>query len=317
MHPRYRRLLIPGLLVVLVAVVVVSALVNGARGRTGAPPVHGSQALDAGRGNSVQRLGVITDSRIPESSGLALSTRDPRLAYTVNDSGNTPAVFTVDIATGEVVGTTVLTGYRIDDLEALAVDGDDLWVADIGDNDSERTDASLYQLAQPARGELEVQPVRYPLRYAAGPTDAEALLVDPASGQLSIVGKGLLGGEVYRLPSDLVADHVNIARALPGVTVPLLVTDGAYFPDGSRVVLRNYLRAYAYDPSTWQRTWSTALPRQRQGESLAVEPDAKSILIGTEGLPSPILRVGLGDEAGSRQRQRLFPVGGIIDAAAD
>ncbi|MGI8536820.1 MAG: hypothetical protein ACR2K2_10045, partial [Mycobacteriales bacterium] len=76
-------------------------------------------------------------------------------------------------------------------------------------------------------------------------------------------------------------------------------------------------RAYAYDPRNWKRTWSAALPRQRQGESLAVEPDARSILIGTEGLPSPILRVGLGDEAGSRQRPQLFPAGGIIDAAAD
>ncbi|MGI8953124.1 MAG: hypothetical protein ACR2FL_00870 [Nocardioidaceae bacterium] len=197
MNPRYRRLLIPGLLLLLVTVVVVSALLPAAR----AVPHPSTPAVKshvvAGPADEDDKVSVIRDKRIPESSALVVSTRDPELGYTVNDSGNDPSVFTLELSSGNVVGTTRLTGHTIKDTEALAIDSaDELLVADIGDNDSERNDIAIYALAQPGRGDGQVRPTRYPLRYSGGPTDAEALLADPTGTDVFVVSKGLFGGEL-------------------------------------------------------------------------------------------------------------------------
>ncbi|UPK74440.1 hypothetical protein MU582_18685 [Nocardioidaceae bacterium SCSIO 66511] len=241
-----------------------------------------------------ERVTTITDERIAESSGLAISVDDPSLLYTINDSDNTAAVYAIDRGSGEVVGVTTLSGYDLADTEALGMGSDGtLWVADIGDNSGVRTDIALYALPEPGRGDSTVTPERYPLRYRGGAQDAEAVLVAPKSRRILIVSKGLVSGQVYRAPRRLRTGRPNVLRPVRGVRAPGIVTDGEFTPNGERVVLRTYGNAVAYDAKTWKETWSTGLPAQRQGESLAVEPDGKSFLIGTEGLPSPILRVDL------------------------
>ena len=56
--------------------------------------------------------------------------------------------------------------------------------------------------------------------------------------------KGVVGGEVLVAPGSSTPTAVNrlgrVGGALP------LVTDGAFFPDGRHVVLRNYGRAIVY-----------------------------------------------------------------------
>ncbi|MEO6605291.1 MAG: hypothetical protein ABIN55_06730, partial [Aeromicrobium sp.] len=66
MNPRYRRLLIPGLLLLLLVVVIVSSLNRRADGAEAA-----------------QVVTRLTDPRITESSGLALSRAYDGIAYTI------------------------------------------------------------------------------------------------------------------------------------------------------------------------------------------------------------------------------------------
>ncbi|MGH3358843.1 MAG: hypothetical protein ACRDO7_08565 [Nocardioidaceae bacterium] len=241
-----------------------------------------------------ERVVTITDDRIAESSGLAVSPDNPRLLYTLNDSDNAPSVYAIDRRSGDVVGVTTLTGHTLADTEAIAVGTDGtMWVADIGDNSASRDDVALYTLPEPGRGDATVTPDRYPLTYPSGPQDAETILVGPDSRPVMVVAKGLVGGRVYRLPGEPRTDRPNRLRPVRGAEVPGLVTDGSFTPDGSRVVLRTYDNAVAYDAETWKETWATSLPRQQQGESLSVEADGRSLLIGSEGTPSPVLRVGL------------------------
>lgn len=303
MNPRYRRALIPGLLVMLVVVVVVAALTRDASGQ--------------GRDTEHERVGVIGDQRIPESSALVVSTRNPRLAYTINDSGNTDAVYVVEIATGKVVGVTELSGVDLRDTEALAIDGKGrLWVADIGDNNGVRDDLALYRVAQPRRGDRTVTPDRFAIAYPDGTReDAEALLADPTGSAMYVVTKGFTSGRVYRLPARLSRAGTNAMRAVPDGDAPLLVTDGGFLRDGSAVVLRTYTGIFVYDPRTWKHTWSGRLPAQRQGESVGVEPGGRSVLVGTEGLPSPIERVRIGDRAPATPKP-LPRAGGIVNAAS-
>jgi hypothetical protein len=233
----------------------------------------------------------ITDERIAESSALVQSTLDRDLAYTINDSGNATVVYVLELATGEVVGTATLD-VDAEDTEAMAIGGDDrLYVADIGDNDAERESVALYAIDQPARGDTTVTPDAYEVRYEDGPADAETLLVDPGTGGMSIVTKDLLAGEVLRLPTSLRTDRTNVARPLPDVAVPGMVTDGAFLPDGSGVLLRTYIDVIVYDQPGWRELEPIETPPQPQSESLAAWDERRSVLVGTEKLPSTIIEV--------------------------
>lgn len=277
MNPRHRRLLIPGLLIALLVVVLVSSLARRADGAEAGPDV-------------VSRM---SDPRITESSGLAVSVKHDDLAYTINDSGNAPIVFAVKISTGAVVGTTTITGGELIDTEAIAIDGDgELWVADTGDNEENRTDIALYALPEPGPGDHSVAAKRYPLAYPSGPADVEALLINPRTGAKGVVTKGLFAGELLALPSKLSTQKPNQAKLISN-EMPAMVTDGAMSANGRFALLRSYSDVHLYDAKTWKSIRSHETPPQPQGESIAIERSQKSFLIGSEGANSALIRIPL------------------------
>lgn len=293
MNPRRRRLLIPGLLVLLLVVVAVVSLARGAEAVGVALPAQQRH---------LEELGVLDDPRVTESSGLALSQDDPDLAYTVNDSGNADAVYAVELSTGDVVGVTTVVGTPWVDTEALALHDGTLWVADVGDNAGVRDEIALYSLPEPGRGDARVTAQRHPLRHADGPVDVESLAIDPVSGRMVLVTKQLLEGTLLGLAPDPPVDEVTVLDELDGSALSL-ATDAAWSPDGRHVVVRNYGEAQVLDADDRSVVATFELPDQPQGETLAVAPDGRSIVIGTEGRPSPLLRVAL-DQSASASMQR-------------
>jgi hypothetical protein len=83
---------------------------------------------------------------------------------------------------------------------------------------------------------------------------------------------------------------VNLLRRVG--RVPPLVTDGAFSPDGRLLVLRDYLAAHLYGASGG-RLATVTLPLQPQGESVAFSADGRSLLAGSEGAGSEVVRVPL------------------------
>ena len=277
MNPRHRRLLIPGLLIALLVVVLLSSLARRADGAEAGPDV-------------VSRM---SDPRITESSGLAVSVKHDDLAYTINDSGNAPIVFAVKISTGAVVGTTTITGSTPVDTEAIAIDGDgELWVADTGDNEANRTDVALYALPEPGPGDHSVAAKRYPLTYPSGPADVETLLINPRTGAKGVVTKGLFAGELLALPKKLSTQKPNKAKST-GHDMPAMVTDGVMSANGRFALVRTYSDVHLYDAKTWKSIRSHRTPPQPQGESIAIERTQKSYLIGSEGANSALIRIPL------------------------
>lgn len=227
------------------------------------------------------------DPAIVESSGLAVA---GDLVVTVNDSGDEARAFVVDPGTGRTVGTTRWEGGA-EDVEALAPGGDGtVWVGDIGDNGRDRESVSVVRVPVGAL-EQDVTGERFTLRYPDGPADAEALLVHPRTGRLVVVTKDLLGGTVLESP-DPEAGAPQTMRAR-GQVMPV-VTDGAFLPDGDHLVLRDYARAVVHTWPGLEVVAEVALPPQRQGETLAVTDDA-TLLVGSEGLRSPVHEVALPD----------------------
>jgi hypothetical protein len=261
----------------LLAVVLALLLVGGTTG-----PADADEARH-------RRVLSFTDPAITESSGLV---DGGSVLYTMNDSGHGPQIYTVDKHDGETVTTTTYTSDQVHDVEAIAPGrAGDVWVGDIGDNNANRHTVSIYRI--PARsGRLpgRVEATRYDLAYPDGPRNAETLLVQPRTGRIYIVSKALFGGNVYRAPAHLHAGRINRLTAV--AQVPGLVTDGAFLPDGRHVLLRTYISASVYTFPGFRPVGTVTLPRQPQGEGIAVGATGK-IYISSEGAHSEVDRVFL------------------------
>jgi hypothetical protein len=237
----------------------------------------------------------LQDPRIQESSGMALSRRHPEVLWTHNDSGHRAELYAAG-PDGRTLATLTLAGVAARDWEGMAAGRDErgrpaLFVGDIGDNNGVWPEVAVYRVEEPARlRDATVPAVRYRLRYADGPHDAEALLVDPRGNRLYVATKGLNGGGLYRAPARLAADRVNVLQRV--ARVPPVVTDGAFAPGGRGFVLRDYQGAFVYT-APGRRAAAFELPLQLQGESITVSADGRSVLAGSEGPDSEVWRVPL------------------------
>jgi hypothetical protein len=252
----------------------------------GASPAAGSEN---GRVKGSLALCSFRDPRILESSGLV---DGGRLLFTTNDSGDGPYLYGVSKATGRTVVTTTYSTDRPTDVEALAPgEHGTVWVADIGDYTVSRSSITVYQV--PERGlPQQVSAPRYTLSYPDGPHNAETLLVPPGTSQLYVVTKSFFGGAVYAAPAHLDARRTNVLRKV--ADVPGRITDGAFLPDGSHVLLRTYGAMTLFSFPGFQDLGSVELPPQRLGEALAVSPGGH-LYLSSEGRYSRVLEVSLPD----------------------
>ena len=238
----------------------------------------------------------LEDPRIYESSGLALSHRHRAVLWTHNDSGGDPALYAVG-SDGRTLATLTLAGAEARDWEAMAAGRDDrgrpaLFVGDIGDNNGVWPEVAVYRVAEPAElRDATVPAARYRLRYADGPHDAEALLVDPRSNRLYVATKEVAGGGLYRAPARLRTGQVNLLRRV--ARVPPVVTDGAWLPDGRGFVLRDYQGAYVY-AAPGRRVGAFELPSSSRASRSPPPPTAarswpapKASPARSGGSPSP------------------------------
>lgn len=249
-----------------------------------------ARAETVSRAERVDR--VVQDERIRESSGLAHSTYPRNILFTHNDSGDSPRIFALDPA-GRTRAVLTLSGAAARDWEDIAAGPEhSIWIGDIGDNGRARRDIRIYRITEPSRlVSQEVQWTRYRFAYPDGAHDAEALLVHPHSGRLYVVTKSRDDAGVYRADKQLSTDGVNGLTRI--ASAPALVTGGAFSPDGTRLVLRGHNWAYVYE-SIGGDAQSIKLPEQRQGESVDFNRPGSVLLVGSEGLRSPVHRIAVG-----------------------
>ncbi|OEJ95714.1 hypothetical protein [Streptomyces thermolilacinus] len=236
---------------------------------------------------------TLQDPRITESSGLAASRAHPGVYWTHNDQDE-PRVFAVDGRTGETVATVTLRGVgRPRDMEAISVGPDGyVYVGDIGDNlNGSWSHVWIYRFREPERlRDQAVDATQYTVRYEDGPRDAEALMVHPRTGRVYIASKNEEGGGLYEGPAKLSAKGANVFRRVGEVP---WVTDGAFSPDGTRLVLRGYFsaRGYAWKDGRLGPDDRVRAPVLAQSESVTYTLDGSALLFGTEGERARVARV--------------------------
>lgn len=227
---------------------------------------------------------------LAEASGLVHS-RTQALLWAHNDSGDVARVFAVSLA-GERLATLELAGIVPFDWEALAlgpgpVEGDHLYVGDIGDNAKARATIEVHRFAEPAdvlaigSEPLVIDEVdTLVLSYPGGPRDAEAMLVDPLSGELVIVTKGA-ETEVFRRAAPPSAGELE---PLPMPNFPsAFATAADVSARGDFVAIRGYVDAFG-----WLRAQDQSLAAALQGEPcelpLAAEQQGEALAFDDVGL---------------------------------
>jgi hypothetical protein len=157
----------------------------------------------------------------------------------------------------------------------------------------------IYRFPEPKQlRDATVTATQYDVKYAEGARDAEALMVHPKTGRVYIASKKQDGGgALFAGPERLSTSGTNVFRKVAPIDV--WVTDGAFSPDGTRLVMRSYFGARMY---RWQNgkpkddIGSVGVPIQQQGESVTFTPDGRTLMYGSEGRDSQVKPVGLSDD---------------------
>jgi hypothetical protein len=265
-------------------------------------------------------VGNVGSPDLVEISGLAAS-RNQDVIWAHNDSGDTPRVFAMS-PTGYALATYEVRGADATDWEDMALgpgpeEGVEyLYLADIGDNASIRPEIAVYRAPEPSYDPASslhaIDAERLTLVYPDGSHDAEALLVDPRSGDLIIISKNIAGGPsgVFRARAPLeTGDTIGLvkeaeidfsallpAKVVPEGTGPLpsvlgkVPTGGDISPDGSIVAVRTYGTAWLWQRNSEDIALAFTAPPcegpsevESQGEAIAFHADGRGYLTASEG----------------------------------
>jgi len=296
-HTPTTLLLLAGLLSVLVA----PSEGGATKGEPSPEPIRYGQG---------RQLCELANGEINESSGLACSRRTPGVFWTHNDSGDSPRLFAFD-AKGHTLAILAVAGAIHRDWEDMAsftLGGKPcLLIADIGDNSAWRSDCTLYIVPEPrvdptkrdVRLEQQVA-IAVDFEYDDGPRDCEAVAIDPTTRTIYLVSKTPAPEcTVYALPLPKRTVRENLkARPIATLSIPM-VSAMDISPDGLRAIIATYGNAYEYTrraDEKWAQAFArgprtVALPRRRQGESIAYGPDGKTLYLTSEQTPTPLLEV--------------------------
>jgi hypothetical protein len=262
-------------------------------------------------------IATIKDNSISESSGLTASRLTPGAYWTHNDSGDGPFIYAFD-QRGATLAVFRVAGAQARDWEDVASGPGPqrgksyLYLGDIGDNNSARSEIVVYRVLEPAivkstKAKPAVTAAAEAIRllYPDGRHDAETLLVHPASGNIYILTKVTMANAVvYEAAAPFVAGKTITMRRIGELRVPSLfggiLTGGSISPDGKRVALCDYFQGYElvlpagakdFNEIWKQKVTNFDLGKREQGESITYRLDGKALLATSEGKQSPVLQV--------------------------
>lgn len=244
--------------------------------------------------------GRVASPAATELSGLAVSRTQRRVLWAHNDSGDSPRLLAFAPSGGPLAEHAVAGAEHVDwedmAIGPVAGPGDALFIGDIGDNAAVRPSVTVYRVREPRPAGGPLGPAeRLTLRYPDGAHDAEALLVDPATGAIVIVTKDFTGvGRIY-VARRFVSGASLTLRAAGRVSLGAIqaVTAGDVSASGRTIVLRTYDRGYVWTRRRGRSLASTLRRRpcpagaslipEGQGETIALTPGGRAFYTVPEG----------------------------------
>ena len=272
-------------------------------------------SLSAAEFSLTNQKAQIQSADVTEASGLAVSSRDDRFLWTINDSGGTPDLHLLGID-GTDRGEVKITNAKNTDWEDIAsfkLDGKPwLLVADTGDNNSKREFCTLHLLREPklpAEGKKLEGTVaaewHIDFTYEGGARDCESVAVDPVRKKIILISKRTKPPEVYELPlvapekkGVIVAKKIGQTEVKAPISLPFADQPVSLdiSEDRSLAAVLTYYGVFLF-PRKADESWADAFSHQpvplgphglAQAESVAFSKDGKSICVVSEGKNSPI-----------------------------
>lgn len=260
-------------------------------------------------------LSKIKVNELREISGLAASRRNPDMLWLHND-GDSGQLFAVSLS-GKLVAA-VQCRAAIQDFEDIALGPgptkgvDYLYLGDIGDNNARRREVRVVRFAEPdlteKRGQqLEVaksESEEFQLTYPDGPHDAEAMFVDPTTGDLYIATKEKKRSRVYKAAGSELRGGGAVKLAPVGELDVDEVSAGSMSPDGKRILLRREGQGWLWTREAGESV-AEALARRPQkvpvlgkrqgpnGESISFSAAGDSYFTVSEGKKQAIYQFDL------------------------
>ena len=264
---------------------------------------------------TIRELGLIQNKQITESSGLALSTRDPNVLWTHNDSGDVARIFALDLK-GRHLGEFIIedeTFHDVEDIVAYEYEGKHrLLIGDIGDNNKKRKSGKLYVIKEPKlKKEHASKPTtisvsrKFKYHYEDGPQDCESLAIDPRTRTVYFVEKNRIWDNdhvatIYKMPWPKKSDDetpiakaigsmsfplegaMTIAQARAQGTIPFMTTASDMSRDSTRFVVQTYTVAYEYLRTEGQ-SWADAFKKAPRRLSMPRRRQGESVCYSTDG----------------------------------
>jgi hypothetical protein len=274
-------------------------------------PVHGASSdpeFAAGVSN-----GVVGTYNVTEASGLVASRQNPGVLWTHNDSGSRGSIFAL-ATNGAYFARHYIPDVFTGDFEDISIGPGPMaqfqyiYLGDIGDNSLTRGSIRVFRFPEPAVFDYQSNaPVELPvfgaqeifLSYPDGPFNAEALMVDPITGDLFITTKQTNTARLYQATrAELDSGFLVTLRFVREVAFRS-VSGADISADGSLIANRRpgriglWLRkagqsvgdALAVDPITVP---VIGPPTEPNGEAIAFDPNGLGYYTLSEGATQPI-----------------------------
>ncbi len=282
--------------------------------------------------SEIKRQGRIKHDSVVEASGLVSG---KEWLWIHNDSGDGPKLYAVN-KRGEKRAAIQISEAFARDWEEMAPFSEQgkqyFMIGDIGDNKERKESVHFYVIERPSSSTNQPLLYEFTADYGdLGAKDAEAFFVDPISQQIILITKGRDGihhflQATFPLPSTqqttgtsiledphFRAEHIQFTEFFQQTFADLpmdkreqsrFITAASIHPDGSWIVIRNYLSAKMYHRGAaddWatvfqQEPCSLPLPLQQQGETISFSPDGSSLWTISEGTKQMMYQIHLNFE---------------------
>ena len=234
---------------------------------------------------------VLQTDQVVEASGLARSLVNPDILYTHNDSGGENAVYAIDTK-GNLKAKIIIEGVKNRDWEDIATARDPIsgkahiYVGEIGDNGARYQSVTVFRFPEPSlvSGDSLYTIRTYDtinIKYEDGPRDAEALFVQPRTGDIYIISKREDKVGIYHLPYPQETLKLNTARKLGTMNLQW-VTAADISPNGKYILVKNYASVKRYKVGRKQSI-AEALSRKPKNMPYKIEPQGEAICFDHKG----------------------------------
>ena len=162
-------------------------------------------------GVKIEPYTVVRNGGMMESSGLVQSRSHPDIFWSHNDSGDVPRIFAIQADGNTPPGARGDDGINVEnsklvDWEDIAIDGERLFLCDLGNNFNRRSDLGVYEVPEPRLHQdpsvraARFFPISYPDQTGYPPRDRWDFDCEAAffwSGKLYVITKSRPAFRIY------------------------------------------------------------------------------------------------------------------------